>query len=506
MLQNRSKKVLFNITSGLVCQLVIIALGFLVPRLYLVSFGSEVNGVLSTIKQIFAYLCLLEAGVGLATTQALYAPLANGDRPAVSAILSATKRYYLRTGAVYGALVVLIALVYSYIAAPALPPPVVFTIVLLNGVPSVLSYLLQGKYRLLLEADGRAYVINTSDTVVQLAVNLGKIGVLVLTDNLILVQLIYCVCAVVQMLCLCLYARHCYPWLDWRAAPDFAAIAQKNAVILHQISAAVFNNTDIILLSFLCDFKIVSVYTIYNLFFTQVQNLITAVTSGVTFLLGQLFYVDRRKFIQSYDIYETLYIMGVFMVYTIMALFLLPVIQLYTRGVRDINYIDLPLLLLFVGMNLLANGKLPSHQVINISGGFRNTRHQAVIEAALNIVISVAAICAWGIYGAIVGTIAALLYRGVVVIHYANRKVLCRSPWFTYRRWLVNMGVFLLCLKFAGCSSFLELSPLLLLGRLVLTGLWVAALYLTANIAAEHKVFRSVIQLTKGYRNNRRRG
>lgn len=48
-----------NVVSSLVYQVVLIALSFLLPRLYLENFGSEVNGVLSTIKQIFAYMLLL---------------------------------------------------------------------------------------------------------------------------------------------------------------------------------------------------------------------------------------------------------------------------------------------------------------------------------------------------------------------------------------------------------------------------------------------------------------
>ncbi len=68
-----------NILTGLLCQVVTILLSFFMPRLYMSYYGSDVNGELNTIKQLFAYLYLLEAGVGLATTQALYRPVAIGD-------------------------------------------------------------------------------------------------------------------------------------------------------------------------------------------------------------------------------------------------------------------------------------------------------------------------------------------------------------------------------------------------------------------------------------------
>ncbi|MBR2365804.1 MAG: sugar isomerase, partial [Oscillospiraceae bacterium] len=95
-------------------QVVLIALSFLLPRLYLENFGSEVNGVLSTIKQIFVYMLLLESGAGLATTQALYKPVAERDHNRISAVLSATHSYYVKVGAAYAAIVLLIACVYEF--------------------------------------------------------------------------------------------------------------------------------------------------------------------------------------------------------------------------------------------------------------------------------------------------------------------------------------------------------------------------------------------------------
>ena len=94
---NKDSRIKNNLISSLVYQVVLISLSFLLPRLYLENFGSEVNGILSTIKQIFTYMGLLEAGIGLATTQALYKPVAEQDHGRASAILSATNLFYVKT-------------------------------------------------------------------------------------------------------------------------------------------------------------------------------------------------------------------------------------------------------------------------------------------------------------------------------------------------------------------------------------------------------------------------
>ena len=309
-MEQKDSRIKYNLLSGLTYQIVLIVLSFLLPRLYLENFGSEVNGVLSTIKQIFTYMCLLEAGVGLATTQALYKPVAEKDYNKASSVLSATNTYYFKTGIIYFVLVILLAVLYSFVIPTNIDSPVIFTIIILNAIPSLFSYFLGAKYRILIEVDGRKYVITNSETILQLLSSVGKILVLMLTDSLVMIQLVYCVLALIQLGHLFIYAKRQYKWLDFKKAPDYEAISQKKSVLVHQLSGMVFNNTDIILLSLLCDFKIVSVYTIYNMFFSQMQSFITSIVSGFSFALGQMFHVDKDKFIEVYDVYETFYIMA----------------------------------------------------------------------------------------------------------------------------------------------------------------------------------------------------
>lgn len=493
----KDNRIQYNLLSGIVYQVFLIILSFLLPRLYLENFGSEVNGVLSTIKQIFTYMCLLEAGIGLATTQALYKPVAEKNHDGASAVLSATNIYYFKTGILYSVIVLLIAVVYAYVVPTSIHSHVLFFIILLNALPSLFSYFIQAKYRILLEVDGRKYVITNSETVLQLLSNVGKILVLLLTDSLILIQLVYCVLALLQLAYIYLHAKRRYPWLNLKSQPDFAAISQRKSVLVHQISGMVFNNTDVLLLSFLCDFKVVSVYTIYNIFFSQVQAFITSITSGFSFALGQMFHTDREKFMKVYQVYETLYIMATFMIYTLMAVFLLPLIQIYTKGINDANYTNVYLVFLFVIMNLLSNGKLPSNHVLEYAGKFEETRSHAIWEMVINIVVSIVAILRWGICGAILGTIVALCYRGAMMIYYSNKKVLGRGVIHTYKLWMINGAVFALVMMLFFVDSFSGLSFVRLLAKGILHSLWIVPLYLATNLIFLKGTFKTLLALRR---------
>ncbi|MDY5766225.1 MAG: hypothetical protein SPK29_04680, partial [Peptoniphilaceae bacterium] len=81
-----------NVFFGFGSKLLSLALGLIVPRLFIVSFGSEINGVISTITQIYTYLALLEAGIGNSAVNALYEPLSSKNYDVVNKVLTQARR------------------------------------------------------------------------------------------------------------------------------------------------------------------------------------------------------------------------------------------------------------------------------------------------------------------------------------------------------------------------------------------------------------------------------
>ncbi len=57
----RSKKAILNIITSLLLQVVVLICGFIVPKLIITNFGSDVNGLISSITQFLAYISLLES-------------------------------------------------------------------------------------------------------------------------------------------------------------------------------------------------------------------------------------------------------------------------------------------------------------------------------------------------------------------------------------------------------------------------------------------------------------
>ena len=60
MSTNTSKKIKLNFIFSVIAQAVSLLVGIIVPRLFIINYGSEANGYINSINQIFVYVALLE--------------------------------------------------------------------------------------------------------------------------------------------------------------------------------------------------------------------------------------------------------------------------------------------------------------------------------------------------------------------------------------------------------------------------------------------------------------
>ena len=438
-MQSDLQKTRLNIIFGLLGQILTIGLGVLMPRLFVMNYGSEVNGYISSVNQIFVYVALLEAGVGTASLQALYAPVGERNREKINSILSATHHFYKKTGVLYTIIIVAMSFIYPAIISSSLDYFVMVAIFFILGIGGAFPYFIHSKYALFLKADGKSYVLTIIVQIKSIVLSFVKLFLLLTGQSVILVESIFLVVSLLHSLAIWIYVRKKYSWIDIKVSPDIDAISQKNSVLIHQISTLVFTNTDVLLLTFFCDLKIVSVYTLYKYLFGLLKTFINNFSSSIAFKLGQS-YQHRERFIKLHDMYEVFHVALTFGIFTIAYLFVHPFLALYTEGL-DTNYLlkYMPLLMLLT--EVLDCARVPLANAITFAGHFKKTQWRSVVESVINIVASVVLVNFMGIYGVLLGTVIALLYRALDMIFYVNRRVLDRSAWCSVVLWLTNSVV-----------------------------------------------------------------
>lgn len=486
---NRRRSFL-NIVVGIISQIISIALGIIIPRLFLMSFGSEMNGFLNSIGQIFAYFTLLEAGMYGATLQALYAPIANSDKKEISSIMAATNRYYKKTGRLYLIAVLGLAVVYPLVISSNISVWVMTVIILFNGFPGVISYYFQGKFIILLQAEGKNYINTALSSIASTLISISKIIMLFLGCSIVKIQFTYLLINIFKIIIIGIYISKNYKWVNLKEEPNYKAIEQKNAVFVNQMCDMVFRNTDTIILTIFSSLKVVSVYTMYTLLYSMIRTALDYVAQGFSFVMGQTFNRDRDRYIQLHDLYENYRMALVFALYNIALIFIIPFMELYTSGIKDINYLDYKVAVLFSVFYVMTGARACCADLINYAQHFRKTQTRCIIEAAINLTVSIIAVIFWGIYGVLIGTIVALIYRMNDMFIYANVRILHRSPWISYKRFISNSIIFTIITVISKWIPWHLDSYFSIIGYACVSGIIILGVYFTIASIVDYRSFK----------------
>ena len=108
----RSKKAIYNVVSSLALQFVIILYGFIVPKIIITNFGSDVNGLVSSITQFLAYITLLESGFGPVVKSVLYKPIAEKNKLEIENILKTAENFFRKIAFIFILYIILLCIVY----------------------------------------------------------------------------------------------------------------------------------------------------------------------------------------------------------------------------------------------------------------------------------------------------------------------------------------------------------------------------------------------------------
>ena len=104
----RTKKLKLNAVVGLVKQLITVICGFVLPRFILQSYGSDVNGLLSSVAQFLGFIGFLDMGIGPVIQSNLYKPLAEKNDVEISKILRSCTKFFRTLAKIFAVYIVVL--------------------------------------------------------------------------------------------------------------------------------------------------------------------------------------------------------------------------------------------------------------------------------------------------------------------------------------------------------------------------------------------------------------
>lgn len=504
----RTKKALFNFTSNVLLQIVTATAGFILPVLLINAYGSSLYGLVASIRQFISYLNLVEAGIGVVSVAALYTPLAFNDREKTNSILSATKIFYSKSGIIFSALVVLVSILYPFIVKGQVSGYLSFLLVLVLGLSGALEFFIIGKYRVLLTADQKSYVLLNIQAVGITLNLLTSIALVKLGFSILIVQTGSAIVYLMRALLIAWYVKKRYSYVNFLVEPNNIALNQRWDSFVHQIAGMVVFSTDIVLLTIFTTLDEVSVYSVYLMIFTAVAMILSSFSTGLKAAFGNILAKTETELLNSrYMCLEFIYYSLVTFTYTCTFVLIIPFVTVYTKGITDAVYIRPTVAVLFVLAEVLNKVRVPSNILVEAAGYFKQTRNRAIIEAVINLTISLALVKTYGIIGVLTGTLCSYLYRTTDFIIYASQKILLRNPLITFLKLLKNFIAALVSLLPLFIFDIQVNSYMQWFGYAVLTALWVASVVIISNTLLDYKnstaSFKIIMQITKSLLNKK---
>lgn len=415
-----------NIFFSIALQIFTMISGFIVPRVILVFFGSNINGLISSINQFLTYGSLLEGGVGTVIAASLYKPLREENQEKVSAIFNATKRFFNQMGVIYSLYSLIVVFVFTFLVKTGNSKWFVAMLVIVLSFQSIIQYLLSMSYRILLEADRRVYYVSLTQILIVVANVVLVIIITNTTKNIILVKLGSSLVYLIQPLMYVRYVEKTYK-INRTILPDKDALSQRWDGFAQQIAYFASANTDILLITFFSSLKMVSVYSIYSMITTAISNLIIAISSSIVPSMGRVLSEnDTKKIKNKFERYEFLIVIISSILYSSVIIVLTPFVMLYTKGIHDANYSQLSFGIILALGKLLYCFSEPYVRTILAAGHIKQVSRFAYIEAGINIIISLILVLKLGIMGVAIGTLLSFIYRFVAYREYLGKKIIDR--------------------------------------------------------------------------------
>jgi O-antigen/teichoic acid export membrane protein len=414
--KSRSQKIMTNSLMGLAMEAVNLISGVILPRLIIGAYGSSVNGLISSITQFLAFFTILDSGIGGVAKASLYKPLADHDSCNVIRVVKATSNFFNKVAIASGIYIALMAIAYPYIASETFDHLFVSAMILILGIQTVAQYVFGFPYQLVLQADQKEYIHNII-RIISIILNLIFSAVLIfLGSSVLLMKLVSGLIFVIRPIAIHFYVIKKYS-IDKNVEQNSDALSQKWHGIGYSIASFIHKRTDVFVLTFLSTFENISIYSVHVLVLNGIDSLIGNLTNSIQPAFGNMIARNETENLKNrFWVSVLLSNILVTIIYAVTLIQISPFIVLYIGSASDANYYQPLFATLITIAEMIFCLRRPYQAVIIAAGHYKQTTAGAYIEAAINLIISLALIKPLGLVGIAIGTVSSMTFR---IINYA---------------------------------------------------------------------------------------
>lgn len=411
---SRAKNTIRNSMVGFGGQFLTILFSFIARTFFITKLGVSNLGYDTLFSNVLSVLSITDLGMTTALAYALYLPLYEKDYPRITAIIFYFKRIFIGIGILLLTISVLIAPYIDFFINVPYDADLTFVklIFILYAINAFSSYFFVDQ-RILLEADQKGYIISTINCISKILVKIFQIAVLYLYESYSVYLIVEIAFTLISNAYIQVRVKKIYELGKYKNQYSWAPGEKKNFfsnvfyVSLNKIAGIGINSTDSMIISKIVGTAILGIYSNYTLIIGTVYALLDKLLIGCTASLGNLFAednVNKDKDTLSFLKYITAMLSSFMFVF--LTLFVHNAIEIWLG--KDMKLSVIPIFIVCVNQYFFMNRKFLDI-VVQAKGVFRNTMPVKLLEALINVVVSIILGTKFGLSGVFLGSTVSLL-------------------------------------------------------------------------------------------------
>ena len=427
MVKSRTAKSIQNSVVALTFYFVGLVLQFFSRKVFLEYLGTDILGLNTTATNLLQFLNLAELGVGAAISFTLYKPLYENDKNTINEIISLMGWMYRRIAwlVIGGAslLMCFFPIIFSKIALPLWYVYASFGVLLFS---SLLGYFVNYK-QVLLSADQKDYKIQYSLQTAKLIKLCCQIVALSFLANPYMWWLILEVLfAIIGAIALDITTKKTFPHLIIRLKDGkvlqnkYDIVSTKiKQVFFHKIGTFALTQSSPIIIYAYSSLELVALYGNYMLIISGVNSLMNAVFNSMNAGVGNLVAEGNKQ--RILDVFKELFSIRFSLVCTLCYGVYKMTPDFITLWIGKEYLMDNTTLLLMVAILYVSLSRSVVDAYISAYGLF-NDIWAPIVEACINVGLSILLGYYWGLHGILLGVFISLLL-----------VVLCWKPYWLFK-------------------------------------------------------------------------
>lgn len=404
----RTKKSIINIGAGVVGQIIATIVSFVNRTIFIHILGSSYLGVNGLFTNILSILSLAELGVGSAIIYNMYKPLAEKDEYKITALMNFYEKAYIIIGVVIGIIGILLVPFLDLIVYDKPDISNLTIIYLLFLLDSVVSYFFAYK-RSILTADQKNYINIMNQQIFNIIKVIFQISILVITKSFLLYLIIQIICTFISNLSISKKVNKMYPYLKINKKSKLDKESKRgifkniSALMCQKIGSVIVGGTDNILISSFVGVYWVGLYSNYLMIINMVNSFLSQIINALTASIGNLNATEEKE--KSKEIFDIIFFCNNW-IYSFCTICLLILINPFIKVWIGSKFIMEMKIVFIIILNFFIKGmRQTTIMYSNTLGLFWQERYKSLIEATINLIVSIVLLKKYGIMGVFLGTL-----------------------------------------------------------------------------------------------------